>query len=190
MTPPRQSSSYPSRSKDARAAGRERRLAKSSPLSADRLRELLSYDPSTGIFVRIKSTCNRVKVGSVAGSPNSNGYLQISLGGRLYLASRLAFLYMTGEWPNEIVDHRNTDRLDNRWINLREATPEVNAQNRRRALKSNKVGLLGVHLEGSRYYATIRVDGKKRSLGSFATPDDAYRAYVDAKRQFHEGSTL
>jgi hypothetical protein len=80
------------------------------------LRELLSYDPKTGMFTwRIRSA-RRVHIGDVAGGVNGRGYLTIRVDGRQYLAHRLAFLHMTGSWPKkEHIDHINMDRADNRW---------------------------------------------------------------------------
>lgn len=159
-------------------------------LTHARLLELLHYDPLTGVFTRRARTCNRVKVGDVAGSPNTNGYLQISLENRLYLVSRIAVFYMTGKWPRGIVDHKNTITTDNRWENLRDATHRVNSENLRCARKDNQNGLLGVSPRDGRFRATIQVGGKKRSLGDHQTPEEAHAAYLSAKRRFHEGCTL
>lgn len=159
-----------------------------SNLTADRLRQLLSYDASTGIFTRRISQTNRVKVGDIAGSPNQKGYINIMVDGRLYPAHRLAWLYVHGEWPRAQIDHINGTKTDNRIANLREATNSQNMQNMRTARSDNTSGLLGVrwHKRDKRWHARIMVDGKARHLGSFGSSDDAQAAYLAAKRQLHD----
>jgi hypothetical protein len=92
------------------------------------LKEIVHYDPDTGIFTW---TINRKKVsaGAVAGH-NCNGYVSLSINNKNYRAHRLAFLYMTGEWPEFVVDHVNRIRSDNRWCNLRDVTQQVNSTNK------------------------------------------------------------
>ena len=159
-----------------------------SNLTADRLRQLLSYDASTGIFTRRISQTNRVKVGDIAGSPNQKGYINIMVDGRLYPSHRLAWLYVHGEWPRAQIDHINGTKTDNRIANLREATNSQNMQNMRTARSDNTSGLLGVrwHKRDKRWHARIMVDGKARHLGSFGSSDDAQAAYLAAKRQLHD----
>jgi hypothetical protein len=101
-------------------------------LTAERLRELLDYDPETGRFIWRKDhpTAKHIKAGSVAGTKNGRGYWVIGVAGAKYVAHRLAWLYVTGEWPAHLVDHENGDRLDNRFANLREATDSQNNFNR------------------------------------------------------------
>jgi hypothetical protein len=93
-------------------------------LTAERLRELLDYDPETGVFTRRITTGRnrRWKAGDkVSGRPSATtGYLGIGIGKRRYAAHRLAWLWMTGEWPKNLMDHRDCDRTNNRWVNLRE----------------------------------------------------------------------
>ncbi len=48
-------------------------------LTAARLRELLHYDPATGVFTRKVRTSNRINIGDVAGTLRPDGYLKISL---------------------------------------------------------------------------------------------------------------
>ena len=91
-------------------------------LTPKRLRKVLRYAPTTGIFRWKVSASSRASVGSIAGAKNGRGYHQIRIGGRPYSASRLAWLYMTGKWPNSEISYINGKPSDTRWANLREAT--------------------------------------------------------------------
>ena len=95
-------------------------------LTAKRLRKVLSYAPTTGIFRWKVSASGRAPVGAIAGAKNGRGYHQIRIGGRPYSASRLACLYMTGKWPNSEISYLNGKPADTRWANLREATSSRN----------------------------------------------------------------
>jgi hypothetical protein len=155
-------------------------------LTAERLREVLSYYPETGIFAWRVNT-NRVRVAQVAGNLNPRGYRRIKINGRDYKAHRLAWLYMTGEWPPTEIDHINCDRDDNRWANLRTATRGQNARNARRPAH-NSSGLKGAswHAGDKKWRAQIRVDGRTKHLGQFDNPIDAHKAYVAAAEE-HSG---
>lgn len=160
------------------------------PLTADRLHELLNYDPHTGEFTRRITTSRNAKAGDVAGGKNTDGYVVISVDGRAYYAHRLAWLYMRDEWPPALIDHENTDCGDNRWKNLRPATRRQNAQNLRGAHADNKVGILGVMPHRGRWTAQIASGGKRIYLGMFDTPELAHAAYLDAKAKLHPHQTL
>ena len=95
-------------------------------LTAIRLRKVLSYAPATGIFRWKVSASTRAPVGTIAGAKNGRGYRQIRIDGRPYSASRLAWLYMTGKWPNSEISYLNGKPSDTRWANLREATSSPN----------------------------------------------------------------
>ena len=95
-------------------------------LSAKRLRKVLSYAPTTGIFRWKVSAGSRAPVGAIAGARNGRGYHQIRIGGRPYSASRLAWFYMTGKWLNSEISYINGKPSDTRWANLREVTSSQN----------------------------------------------------------------
>ena len=118
-------------------------MAKRRILTAERLREVLHYDPRTGVFTRVRTERAKKKVGRLQVSRSGNSYLAIGVDYGRYMAHRLAFLYMTDEWPSEDVDHKNGNGLDNRWANLRPATRSQNNVNRRLG-KNNKSGHTGV----------------------------------------------
>jgi hypothetical protein len=160
-------------------------------LTAERLREALRYDPDTGKFYRLEATA-QAAAGEVVGTP-SNGYLFITVEGAQRRAHRLAWLYMTGEWPLREIDHINGDRSDNRFENLRDVTRAINVQNRHEP-RAGKLfdSPLGVHFCRStgKWRAQIGVRGRRVHLGRYASPELAYAAYLDAKRLHHEGCTI
>src|ERR1700674_1345685 len=104
---------------------------------AERLRAVLLYDPETGVFTR-RINRGKWKAGAQVGWLRPDGYIGIGLDYHEYLAHRLAWLYVTGEWPID-VDHENTCRSDNRWDNLREASRSQNMRNMKRT-KANTSG--------------------------------------------------
>lgn len=157
-----------------------------------RLREVLDYDPKTGVFTwRIAR--QRIRKGAKAGSL-TKFYIQIKIDYKLYYAHRLAHLYMTGLWPIDEVDHRNGKKTDNRWSNLRESTRSLNMQNQRSAPKNSRTGVLGVSFRKNcsfnPWYAQIKINRKHKYLGSYATSTAAHTAYLEAKRQLHPWGTL
>jgi HNH endonuclease/AP2 domain len=158
-------------------------------LTAERLREVLNYDPETGIFTWKLRTSWRVRVGDFAGSQFGKRR-QIGVDGVDHYVHRLAWLYVYGVWPASGIDHMNGDPSDNRICNLREATQAQNMQNLRKADKDSKTGFLGVSEDKKKFTARIMANGKKYHLGNFSTPEEAHAAYVQAKRRLHEFNTL
>lgn len=162
-------------------------------LSADKLRELLHYDPDTGIFIWRVRVSQAVKAGDTAGRVNYDGYATIKVLGYEYRAHRLAMFYGDGVMPPSEVDHINGVRLDNRLANLRHADRAMNAQNMRKALRTNlSCGLIGATWDKKRqaWKAAIQVNGKKRALGVFDTAEEAHARYLEEKRAFHVGCTI
>ena len=156
-------------------------------LTAQRLRELLHYDPETGKFLRIQ------RPEAIIGRDNGEGYLLIFVNGKRHRAHRLAWLYMTGEWPAFDIDHIDGNRANNAFCNLRDVRRSKNLQNQRAAKSSNKSsGLLGVTWNKRRktWLAQIFFDGKNHTIGGFESPKEAHAAYLDAKRVHHEGCTI
>lgn len=119
-----------------------------------------------------------------------NGYIQIHVCGRLYYAHRLAWLNVHGAWPENMIDHIDGVKSNNRIANLRDVTSQTNCQNQHRAHSRNKTGLLGVQARGERFFARILVDGHHTHLGTYDTPEEAHKAYVAEKRKHHAGSTI
>ena len=160
------------------------------PLTADQLRAVLDYDPTTGIFTwrdrpDIRPSANAGRRGTVAGTTNSkHGYIAICIHGRLYLGHRLAWLYVYGRWPAEEIDHINEVRTDNGIANLRESTHRQN-NTRSKARKDNKSGVLGVFSCGKHWQAQIMHLGVKYHLGVYATIEEAKTARDEAARRLH-----
>ena len=154
-------------------------------LTAKRLRQVLYYDPNTGLFRWNVSTSNRMKVGSVAGAV-SHAHITIGVDARRYFAHRLAWLYMTGEWPSHEIDHRDADGLNNRWANLRAATRTQNARNVPKQ-KNNTSGFKGAyfHQQSGLWFASITVNRKQMYLGYFKTAKLAHAAYCEAAKTLH-----
>lgn len=154
-------------------------------LTQSRLKELLHYDPETGVFVwRIPR--GSAKTGDVAGCPHPEGYRKIMIDRKIYLAHRLAWLYVHGAWPKDEIDHRNGVRADNRFTNLREATRAENGQNLK-IRADNTSGFIGVswYKPARKWQAHINLAGRNKNLGCFDTPEAAHAAYLAAKAEHH-----
>lgn len=159
-------------------------------LTAARLREVLHYDPLTGVFTWRVSPTNSVRIGSVAGCMLRKGYISIRIDGKMYLAQRLAVLYMTGAFPAGECDHRNGARADNKWANLRDVSKSLNQQNQRHPRGANQFLGVSLYKRTGLWYACIRINGKSKNLGLHGTPELARAAYLDAKRSAHPGCTI
>jgi hypothetical protein len=168
------------------------------PLTVEKLKEHVQYDRETGVFTRVKTHPKRKYVaGSVTGVARPDGYLQVMIDGKLYLAHRLAWLYEHGNLPSGYIDHINGVKSDNRICNLRDVSQTVNLQNIRQARPNRKSSkFLGVSYANKGqnpekpYRARIVVDGKELHLGTFADEYEAHIAYLAAKRVYHEGCML
>ena len=160
----------------------------SSPsLTHARLKELLHYNPDTGVFTWLVYRAPLARAGDIAGTHDSHGHRQIRVQRKLYGAHRLAWFYAQGEWPKFDIDHMNRIKDDNRIANLRDVSTTLNCQNAVEARSNSKSKLLGVHRTRYSFIAQIAVNGKKQHLGSFKTADAAHAAYVEAKRELHPG---
>lgn len=153
-------------------------------LTVERLREVLHYEPATGVFTWQVRLGHQGPVGSRAGSIYANGRRYIAIDKRRHFASRLAWLFVHGRWPIGQIDHVNCVRNDDRIDNLREATPAQNIANRS-VTKRSHTGIKGVGHHGRGYRARIRVNDTLIALGTFKTPERASEAYADAARQHY-----
>jgi hypothetical protein len=156
-------------------------------LSHERLIEILRYDPEEGKFYWIKRISIRVKaVGADAGSLRRDGYLEIGIEGERFLAHRLAWFYVNGYWPEGQIDHKDMDRLNNRWANLRDATHGQNVHNSG-ARRNNTSGYKGVHYRKDlgRWEARIMSNKRLHIIGWYDTPLLAHDAYSQKAKELH-----
>lgn len=151
-------------------------------LTQQRLKELVTYNPQTGLFIRNKN-------GKVIGNVHHTGYIRFMLDKKEYLAHRLAWLYMYGVIPKNQIDHKNNDRSDNRIDNLREVTHSENQQNRL-INENNTSGVTGVYFSkrSNRWYAQISIDGKNIHLGQFGEYYEAVNARKNAEILYYGGN--
>jgi hypothetical protein len=154
-------------------------------LTAERLRELLDYDPATGVFRwRVDRHCGKgrvsAKAGDIAGGIDGHGYHRIGIDGVRHKGHRLAWLYVHGELRKGL-DHRNRDCADNRIENLRPCNQSQNMANGARRI-TNRSGFKGVSWSASNkgWVAQIVVRGKAHYLGTFADPAAAHAVYARA----------
>lgn len=151
----------------------------------DRIKEYLEYDPTTGIFIRLKSRSGSNKIGSAVGSLNC-GYIIFNFNGVVYSAHRVAWYFTYGAIPEgRCIDHINGKKSDNRLCNLRLATRLENGQNIHPLQVNNTSGYRGVHKQKDRWIAKIKVRGKQIYLGYFSTVEEANKAYIKAKKELH-----
>ena len=159
-------------------------------LTQERLKDLLEYNPDTGVFTW-KESRRRARAGGIAGyaSRCGEGYIKIKIDCVEYAAHRLSFLYMIGIIPDE-VDHINRDRTDNRWLNLRSVNSMYNARNRGR-MNTNKSGITGVHKDRTLWRATIMIKSKHLYLYRGDCKHDAILARYKAEVElgWHESNS-
>ena len=157
-------------------------------LTQEQLQQLLSYDPETGIFTNLTQRGRSVKIGAVAGSKYSEGYICIAIDYKRYLAHRLAWLYVHDNFPVNQIDHINEVKDDNRIVNLRLATDLENKHNQSSPRTNNTSGYLGVgwYKPYGKWQALIQVNGRRKHLGCFDTAEEASEAYLTAKRKLHQ----
>lgn len=175
-------------------------MSKQDAITADYLRSILSYDPTTGEFrwknrprehfasLRAQSRCNSQFAGKIAGALSTRGYWVIGVSFRIYTAHRLAWLYMTGEWPIGDIDHIDGATANNAWRNLRAATESQNLMNSK-LRADNKTGFKCVHarvgVKGTRYQVTLSALGKREYIGTFDTAEEGHEAHKRAAARLH-----
>ena len=155
-------------------------------LTQDQLKELLHYDTETGLFTWLVQYNSRTAVGAIAGHFDDRGYRRITICGRIFRCGRLAFLYMTGKWPSNLIDHKDGDRANDAWNNLREATYGESTHNRYLPVGESKLrGVRPVPSNPHRWEARIAVGYHRVSLGTFDSAEEAHAAYLAASEDLH-----
>lgn len=147
-------------------------------LTQQYLKEILDYNSETGVFVWLYSPNGFVKVGDEAGAINLNGYAHIRINYRHYKTHRLAYLYMTGRWPKGDMDHKDQNKINNAWSNLRDCTHSKNMANRSKP-KNNTSGFKGVswHKPTKKWQARVACKKESIYLGLFDCEIEAAKAY-------------
>ena len=178
-------------------------MAKPKDMTVERARQLFDYDPKIGDLRwkarpvemfnnsrrsarRACTTWNKRFAGKLVGAINWKGYRVLEIDGVSYRAHHIAWLLVYGKFPDDQLDHRHGKRDDNPILQLREATPGQQQQNRKKSRK-NTSGFTGVswHKQMSRWSANISVNHKHIFLGLFDDPKEAAEAYLAAKKKYH-----
>ena len=151
-------------------------------LTAERLREVMNYDPLTGQFSWRVRLSNRAPAGSLCTNKDRHGYIRVRIDGQLYWAARLAWFYVHGRWPPNDIDHIDGTRDNNAITNLREATRSQNLSNRKpgRAFKGAYY-----NRRQNRWHSAICVNRVSHYLGMFKTEREAHQAYAAASAEHH-----
>ena len=160
-------------------------------ITQEELKKLFNYNPETGLFTRLKSKHRPDRIGEIAGTTNSKGYIKLKINGNVYSAHRLAWLYMYGKLPENEIDHTNRIKDDNRICNLRDVTSRGNNFNKGTE-RRNISGVTGVtyYKRDGTWLACIRYAGEYKHLGYFDDMEDAIKARKNAEQQYLEKENL
>lgn len=166
-------------------------MSKDDNLTAEFVRQILDYDPETGILTwkwrsDLRACDNARLAGKNAGCLNENGYFHIIINKKSYKYHRIIWLHYYGEWPYCEIDHIDGDTINNKIINIRSATRTQNRQNKG-IQKNNTSGFKGVSFKKAhnKWSSRISVNGRRVHLGYFDRSCDAYNAYCAAAERFH-----
>ncbi len=156
------------------------------PLTQDRLKSLISYDPNTGRMEWIVHKTARVWPGMEVRGHSVRGYRRVQIDGHRYKAHDIAWLYMTGSFPADIVDHRDNNPDNLRWANLREATQQQNCHNTSQR-RNNTSGFKGVnfHKRSGKWHARVGLNYRRIFVGEFATAEEADAAARSVRAGVH-----
>lgn len=155
-------------------------------ITQSELKYFLDYNEETGIFTWLQFASSKATPNSIAGTIRNDGYISISINKKPYLAHRLAWLYVHGEFPENIIDHINGNPSDNKISNLRSCTMQENMYNRK-LHSNNKSGVKGVYWNPVRnnWRAEIKVNKVKKTIGSFKDLESAKIAIKQARLKYH-----
>jgi hypothetical protein len=172
-------------------------MSRPLPLPSQKyLRECFDYEPETGKLLwrhrplahfhhtrtrkaeSYQRAWNAAFAARLVGYASPDGYIVVCLNDRKHQVARVIFKLMTGDEPPQ-VDHKDRDRSNNRWDNLRGANAAQNKANSGVSAR-NQCGWKGVNAQRGKFYARIFADGRFKHLGSFATPEEAHAAYCAA----------
>ena len=163
-------------------------------LTQKELKEILHYDPDTGVFTWLVDTDRYLCKGKIAGYVQSfkhtkTEYRMIHISGKPYGAHRLVWIYLYGKLPNNEIDHIDGDGLNNAISNLRDVSKGINQKNRK-LNSNNSSGYVGIWFvkKTKKWVAELKDKGKKHHIGTFANKQDAIDARKEAEKKygFHE----
>jgi hypothetical protein len=144
------------------------------------LKEILNYNPDTGIFTwRVKPARN-ITAGDVAGTKKHYGYIEIGIHYKKHQAHRLAWMYVNGSMPKLQIDHINGATDDNRICNLRDVSSSTNSSNQQKHREGKLPGCTFLQ-RTQKWQAQIKIDGYGKYLGCYKTQQEAHNAYLHAK---------
>lgn len=136
------------------------------------LKEILHYDPDSGVFIWKTRRGGTATAGSIAGALRPDGYIGISIDNRVYLAHVLAFFYMEGFWAEGQIDHIDRIRNNNRYNNLREASNICQMRNCKVRV-DNSSGVKGVsQLANGKWHTKMSISGKIYHIGNHEDFDE------------------
>lgn len=152
---------------------------------AERLNELLSYEPDTGLLIR-KVRRGSARVGDVVNCVNASGHITLNVDGKPYLAHRIIWKMVTGNDPVDEIDHEDVNGSNNRWANLRESNRPQNMANVP-APCTNTSGTKNVnfHRRHKKWHAKIRCNNKENHIGYFDSIEAAAAAVAEARARLH-----
>lgn len=154
-------------------------------LTQSRLKELVTYDPLIGEMTWIVTKSKLTPAGSLVGYVNRKGYRATNIDGKSYLVSRLIWLYVTGDFPKRFIDHKDRNRLNNKWDNLRESTNSQNSANRKDIIKDVPRNIEYCDNRKKPYRVRIRHDGKIHYFGYFENIEDAKLVAIEKSKELH-----
>lgn len=150
-------------------------------LTYERAKEVVRYEPQTGEFVWAITRHNRAIAGRRAGCTRKDGYRLIRIDDKLYLGHRVAWLLMTGGWPDKEVDHIDGNPGNNVWKNLRLSTHSQNITNQK-VHKDCATGHKGIRAHpNGRFYVVV----DKKSRGGYPTLDEAKAVYERIAKEIY-----
>lgn len=156
-------------------------------ITYNELKEYLHYNPITGVFTQLVGGGRNRKVGTILGRQTTFGYKVVTINGKSYKLATLAYLYMEEKYPDGLLlDHKDTNKANDAWNNIRVATNRQNAMNVG-LNSSNTSGIKGVcwHKRNNSWIAQIRVDGKVKHIGYFRDIKLAEEAIIVAREKYH-----
>lgn len=158
-------------------------------LTHTELKTLLQYDPLTGKWLRLYASRGTSHKGWFSGSPDRRGYLRLELKGKTYKSHRLAWLYMTGDWPSQYIDHINQNKSDNTFSNLRDVSLSINQLNKKKYSLEKTSSFVGVNFKKklNKWRACITYKYHVYHLGYFNTELEAHYAYENKLQSILKG---